>query len=304
MKEKRKIEKAKTKKRPRKKLFNSDSKSYGVLCQRPDITESLQKEKTDKFLKQLTLSKEQKLELMQKTSTQSESAMWFEERRKRLTASNFGQVCKMLPTTNCARIVKSLLYSTFENSATRYGKTNEPKAIKALEMQMSIKIDSCGLCIDSEFPFLGASPDGIVANSEGIVEIKCPLTSNDKHPIDYLRNGRHLLIPHKDEESIISINRKHDHFYQIQGQLHITQKEYCLFAVWSPLGLIIEKIVKEDAFWKEHMESHLVKFYTNCILPEIIDPRHPRSMPIREPQYILDAQNIKLLKKKKKEPKC
>lgn len=53
-------------------------------------------------------------------------------------------------------------------------------------------------------------------------------------------------------------------------------------------------------FGRKKMESHLVKFYENCILPELIDPRQPRSMPIRDLQYILDEQTEKEKKSKTK----
>ena len=38
------------------------------------------------------------------------------------------------------------------------------------------------------------------------------------------------------------------------------------------------------------MEPLLSQFYKECLVPEIVDPRHSRSMPIRDPQYILEAQ--------------
>lgn len=30
-----------------------------------------------------------------------------------------------------------------------------------------------------------------------------------------------------------TINRKHDYYFQIQGQLEVTDRNYCLFAVWT-----------------------------------------------------------------------
>lgn len=45
------------------------------------------------------------------------------------------------------------------------------------------------------------------------------------------------------------------------------------------------------------MFPKLKQFYFNCLLPELVDPRYPRSMEIRNPNYILEA------KKEKKEKK-
>lgn len=39
-----------------------------------------------------------------------------------------------------------------------------------------MRIIPCGLFIDSEIPFLAATPDGLVGN-DTIVEIKCPFSA-------------------------------------------------------------------------------------------------------------------------------
>lgn len=44
---------------------------------------------------------------------------------------------------------------------------------KQLAEQLSICIDKCGMFVDEEFPFLGASPDGLVG-IDTLVEIRCP----------------------------------------------------------------------------------------------------------------------------------
>lgn len=47
------------------------------------------------------------------------------------------------------------------------------------------------------------------------------------------------------------------------------------------------------------MELQLVSFYKNCLLPELVDPRKTRNMPVRDPDYIKQA----IEDKKKKEEK-
>lgn len=51
-----------------------------------------------------------------------------------------------------------------------------------------MKIEPCGLYIDVENPWLGASPDGIIvkgmpagveSNAKGLVEMKCPYSGRD-----------------------------------------------------------------------------------------------------------------------------
>lgn len=61
--------------------------------------------------------------------------------------------------------------------STKHGKDSEKTAIKQLERQENIQIEPCGLFIDEEFPFLGASPDGI-CSYESIVKMKCSITAS------------------------------------------------------------------------------------------------------------------------------
>ncbi|XP_039285250.1 uncharacterized protein LOC120351536 [Nilaparvata lugens] len=72
--------------------------------------------------------------------------------------------------------------------------------------------------------------------------------------------------------------------------LHITKRKYCILVIWTPKGLKTFEIERDDEFWKENMKEKLETFYMKCLLPELIDPRQRRSLPIREPEYILLAQ--------------
>ena len=58
--------------------------------------------------------------------------------------------------------------------------------------------------------------------------------------------------------------------------------------VWSPIGYHLEIIDYDPVFW-EGVEQILENFYMNCLLPEILDPRAPRGLPIREPDYIVEV---------------
>ena len=86
------------------------------------------------------------------------------------------------------------------------------------------------------------------------------------------------------------MNRTHRFFYQVQGQLNITKRNYCIFAIWTPKSLKIVTVKRDKDFWENKMLPSLTLFYYECMLPEILDSRHNRHMPIRNPQYILDAQ--------------
>ncbi|CAN7943429.1 unnamed protein product [Ixodes pacificus] len=68
--------------------------------------------------------------------------------------------------------------------SVRWGKDNEMKARNRFiadeaPKHRGFEVKMCGLLVDSEGPYLGASPDGIVSCGccdDAVLEIKCPAT--------------------------------------------------------------------------------------------------------------------------------
>lgn len=85
--------------------------------------------------------------------------LWFEHRRKRLTASHFGIVMNRRTGTPSGSFLNRFLkQSNFIFKACEWGKANESIAIKKYE-NSDLKITRCGLIINSRWPWLGCSPD-------------------------------------------------------------------------------------------------------------------------------------------------
>lgn len=147
----------------------------------------------------------------------------------------------------------------------------------------SIKVRSCGLFVDMQYGFLAASPDGLI-DADGIIEVKCPYSLAKKGiTIDFAaKNIKTFYLKFDENTQKINLKATHDYYFQIQGQLHIIQKLYCDFIVWTPLEMFVERIVKNDEFWYSKMETNLVQFYHKALIPEIVDPRLCRKMPIRD----------------------
>jgi hypothetical protein len=56
----------------------------------------------------------------------------------------------------------------------------------------------------------------------------------------------------KENDQKLKLNKKH-FFFQIQGQLFVTQRKYCDFIVWTPKRInieTVETIVVGDQFMK------------------------------------------------------
>lgn len=281
-------------KRFKKSLFknNVPDLSYGEAASKPDMDHSefsRQKEDILNEMKEIALKREK---IQKETTDQYQSEQWNEIRRKLLTASNFGRIICRRADTGCENIVKSILYNTgIIAQSLDYGKENEPVAKKVLEGILGKPIHNCGLFIDVEHYFLGATPDGLL-DDDGLVEIKCPCSASNMTPEEGILSKKIDFWSINKDGTIGNIKKKHKYHYQVQGQMKIANKKYCIFAVWTPKGIKTEKILFDQVFWDLEMFPKLQSFFYDCLLPEIVDPRHPAGL-IRNPQYIIDAQEKK-----------
>jgi hypothetical protein len=266
---------------------------YGPTAQRPDMDPEVYTAQMEQHLKRLEEWRQEREAIERATLQQAESERWMLMRRKLLTASNFGRVCKMRPTTHSANTVKSLVYPRdLQLPALQYGRENEPKARRQIEATFGVKVDKCGLFIDSETAYFAATPDGLI-DDDGIVEIKCPFSARELTPVEAIAGKVGMVHTIFAKNDHARMNEKHAYFYQVQGQLHITKRQYCIFALWTPLGMKTVRIQRNDQFWTEKMEPLLTRFYKNCMIPEIVDSRFSRGLPLREPEYILQARQDK-----------
>jgi len=46
-------------------------------------------------------------------------------------------------------------------------------------------------------------------------------------------------------------------------------------------GFVIDKVPRDESFWKTKIEPFVTRFYMESLLPEMIDSRFDRGLPIR-----------------------
>ncbi|KAJ8704320.1 hypothetical protein PYW08_013044 [Mythimna loreyi] len=151
-----------------------------------------------------------------------------------------------------------------------------------LGRQENLLIEDCGLFVDKEFPFIGATPDGVVGENN-IVEVKCPVAAF-KHGIDNaIKQNKVQILKYNKKNNQVTLNKNSNWYYQAQGQLRVTGKQRCIFGIWGGEDEKMEVVYiqKDDVFWKNNMEPKLVNFYYTHILPELVDSRRNRGMPLR-----------------------
>lgn len=89
------------------------------------------------------------------------STEWLESRKGILTASQIPHLLNPNP-----RLKGS-------NAALVHGMRFESLALKYYEMKQNVSVRNFGLVLDDEYPWIGASIDGVTSDGT-IVEIKCP----------------------------------------------------------------------------------------------------------------------------------
>lgn len=156
----------------RRQLFPSGNKKNKQFSNGPDddygLAEPLIEEfasdvlekKKNEFL--ISLKNENIQAIEKNTRDQNDSEEWYQERKKRLTASKFGQICKMRANTSCKNAVYSIIYATdVRSKSMQYGRDTELIARQKAEEIIGEKVEICGLIVDPDEPYLAASPGKI-----------------------------------------------------------------------------------------------------------------------------------------------
>ncbi|KAG4074882.1 hypothetical protein HA402_009307 [Bradysia odoriphaga] len=162
--------------------------------------------------------------------TRTNSKLWFQLRKTRITASIAHDVVRTCRTKRYASafIKQHFLNKPIRSNALKWGITNEATALKKYCSVMNDDFYKCGTTIDRERNYLAASPDAVNRTHDTIVEIKCPYSVRYGKPerVQYLQSG--------------SLKATHKYYTQMQIQMHVTLIHRCDFVVWTPQGILFK----------------------------------------------------------------
>jgi len=221
-----------------------------------------------KSLYLLDVSEEQVQEIEQETRGQSNNKAWHEKRCHRITASNFYACCNEKLSKKGAETVVQLILNPrpFTSKATSHGKIYEDVAVNLFNESRhnELNIQECGLFILPSHPYIGGSPDRLLALLS-VIEVKCPYASRNL-PINEIN------VPYleRDENNCLTLRKNHSYYYQIQGQLLVTGRLYCDLLIYTFKELVQISIEKDDKFTSE-MLFKLTNFYETYLKPAIFE---------------------------------
>ena len=216
----------------------------------------------------------EEVELIQTMSVgQRHNPLWLDARQWRITSSNFGRVCnrafrQLYPPS----LVKSLLgdYGIPHTAALQWGCDHESDAIQQYVLLSGLQVENCGVFLSEQFPYLATSPDGIIPIGNGkfgFIEVKCPY-KHRKNSVEVACKDTSFCLLKKDSE--IALNRRHDYYFQVTGQLALTRAEFCDFVVWTEVDIHIERVKFDVELWTE-MKDKLSHFYFTTLGVEALD---------------------------------
>lgn len=135
-----------------------------------------------------------------------------------------------------------------------HGRKYESVALDQYSNKTEVVTESCGIHVSKTHPYIAASLDALVANSDNFVEVKCPYSAKDsmisESTVPFLKN--------KDGD--LQLSTTHDYYYQIQGQLFCTNGTECDLVVCTFNDMRIVNIKRNESFINE-MVSKLTEFY-------------------------------------------
>lgn len=210
-------------------------------------------------------------EIERKTRGQSNCQEWKDERKFRFTASNFGLICGR--KRNHETLVKNLLNPKhFTSRYTNHGLKYEPIALEQYQKYMMsirrpVQVFKSGLVISSDFPYLGASPDGKVvdpgcSNPFGLSEVKCPETKYLVTPLDACSDSNFFL---EEVNGMPKLKRTHKYYTQVQGLMGVTGARWCDFVVYTSKGMSIERNPFDVQFWNDLRETLKLYYFRHFL---------------------------------------
>lgn len=194
------------------------------------------------------------------TRNQADDVLWHNIRCNRLTSSNFYYICASVSHEAKVNLTHRILNPvTISSKYVQHGKDCEPKAI-ALYASTGVDVKKCGMFLSQSYPFLGASPDGLIGD-DTVLEVKCPYNQRNMTISD---ETVPFLI--RDEFGEVRLRDKHQYYYQIQGQMCVTSS----LLVYTFKDYHIIDVPRNDQFIAE-MICDLQQFYDNYFKPVLLE---------------------------------
>jgi hypothetical protein len=200
------------------------------------------------------------------TRGQAASERWKQERKLRMHASKFGRMCCQKEGKD--NLVRSLINPrSFSSAPTDHGRKYESVALDKYEQEQDAQLNrDCGIHVHQDVPYLACSPDAIDERSQILIEVKCPYKARNEKISS--ANIEYLLTA--EDGVSMSLVKKHDYYYQVQGSMMCTGLTMCHFVVFTLKDFVVIPIARDDEFIAT-MSTTLHNFFNSHFRPALLN---------------------------------
>ncbi|XP_033729693.1 uncharacterized protein LOC117318872 [Pecten maximus] len=207
------------------------------------------------------IDQDQATQIEIETRAQASSQLWLDSRKNRVTSSNFGKILKRKAKPSSSFLDTIFDTKQIHSAPLEYGKRTESSGKrKYLKQFPSRHFHECGLVVNPEFSFLGASPDGKLCcdGQSGIAEIKCPFSARNMTITNACDQAQRFCLEKVNGK--MNLKKSHEYYAQVQGQLMITGCDFCEFIVYTHCDLFVQRILPDIPYMTD-MLYKLSTFY-------------------------------------------
>ena len=199
---------------------------------------------------------------------------WHKNRKFRLTASNFGgaigksNFCTPMDIGMDITNIKAKSFSDRSKFVMQHGVATEPQARDWYCRTRNVQVVEVGLAVPKWEPRIGASLDGDVIGTDGMIEIKSPLEMYEP-----LRNHMAKIGTGWRPPPFYHSHIWESHYAQMQGGMKITGKKWCDYIVYATQSNLsyVERVPFNQKYWDETLWPGIQNFLDNVMEPLIAE---------------------------------
>lgn len=223
----------------------------------------------------VSLSSPQIEKLKKETVTQSNSILWRDSRKLRITASTAHKV-PVKETTSSENFIREHIHPKFVgNKFTKHGQECEVVAKQYLVAE-GFSLSEQGLFVSLEENWLSASPDGIL-NGDTVLEVKSPVPTMAWSTLDELFSSGKYDVAKENDNLVLKVKGNRGFYMQVQLTMFCTGLRKCKLLIWLNEN---DHSFLDVEYDENYVTSHVTRLRTfyakkmlSCLVDEIEEDR-------------------------------
>ena len=227
------------------------------------------------LLKHVIVTHQESISIEKNTIDQAQCELWYSERSKRLTASNFYEIINRKASRHDAFLKRLLGNPRYVADvklppSLKHGRDYEDEAAEKYCDYMKnigrpVQVYLSGFVVNPQLPHIGCSPDRKIVDPNvlphfGIAEIKCPYSTCELTPVDAAHYSKEKFSSQIVGNKLV-LKKDSAHMVQVQAQLGITGAKWCDYIIYTFKGLHVQRIFFDESMWINSILPRVEKFY-------------------------------------------